>query len=203
MPTPVLTPRTILRAGPEHIEGLLRLFEEASSGCYCRFWHYSNDDNQWLARCAEPSENRAELVAALRDSREDGRGMVALEDARAVGWLKLSGARDLPKLASRRVYRTLPHFGRPREGALVIGCMLVHPAARRTGVGRDLLVGAVAHARETGARAIEAFPRCAAHPLRDDELLMGPLALYRSLGFVQVDGPELYPVMRLALDDAP
>jgi GNAT superfamily N-acetyltransferase len=77
--------------------------------------------------------------------------------------------------------------------------MLVHPRERRRGVGRALLAGAVTAARERGAVAVEALPRGGAGPFRDDEVWLGPRALFDELGFVAIGGPDPYPVLRLEL----
>lgn len=203
MPPPELTPRVVELAAARHTPLLLALFDTASSGCHCQFWHFFGEDNDWLARCASSADNRDAFRDAATWGSDEARGIVAIEDDQAVGWLKLCPAPSLKKLASRRVYRTLAHFAAPRDDVLVVGCMLVHPRFRRQGVARDLLAGAIDAAKHLGAAAIEAFPRVAAHALRDDELLMGPRALFDDHGFVAVDGPDLYPVMRLELRTAP
>ncbi len=185
-------------AKPLHVDGLCALFASSSCGCFCRFWHFEGEDNDWLSRCAV-GDNRAEFVAAAEKHGEDVRGMVALIDDNVVGWLKLSSAPAMKKLASRRVYRTLAYFDAPRTDTAVIACVLVHPASRSRGVARALVAAAVDAARAFGASAIEAFPRVADHALREDELQMGPVAIYRSLGFVIEDGPTPYPFMRLGL----
>lgn len=174
----------------EHDEGLLALFDAASSGCYCRFWDFDGEDNDWLARCAS-GENRAEVGSP--------RGVVALVEGEVVGWLKLAPVNAMHKLRARRVYRTLAYFAEPRADTLVIGCLLVHPGRRSCGVGRALVAGAIRLGRARGARFLEAFPRVAQHRLADHELQMGPAALYTALGFEVVDGPTPYPVMRLRL----
>jgi GNAT superfamily N-acetyltransferase len=182
----------------EHLPGLLDLFGAGSTGCYCRFWHFRGEDNDWLARCASGA-NADDFARAASEGDATAQGLVAVAGDGVVGWLKLAPAPAMTKLQTRRVYRTLPHFGADRTDVLVIGCILVRPDHRRAGVARRLLSGAIDHARERGARALEAFPRVASHALRDDELQMGPAALYASLGFEVVDGPEPYPVMRLSL----
>lgn len=195
--------RRVALVEARHAPLLLALFDAASSGCHCQFWHFEGDDNTWLARCAGGSDNREAFGEAAREGREEARGLVALEGGEALGWLKLCPAPALTKLASRRVYRTLEHFAAPRDDVLVVACMLVHPRARRRGVARDLLRGAIEAGKTLGAGAIEAFPRVAAHALRDDELLMGPRSLFDEHGFVPVAGPDPYPVMRLELRTAP
>ena len=177
----------VVVAAPEHADALAELFRDASNGCFCRFWHFEGDKNAWLARCAlEPEKNEAEM-------RSDLSGVVALDGDRAIGWMKLAPRASLPKLRGRSVYRS--HDLGPDEGVLAIGCMLVRPDARGTGVARALVESAIPIARDRGARAIEAYPH-AAESLGPHEIWMGPAGLFESLGFRQVAGERPYPVLR-------
>jgi GNAT superfamily N-acetyltransferase len=83
----------------------------------------------------------------------------------------------------------------------VIACLLVHPAHRRQGVARRLVVAAVDHVREQGGRAVEAYPRRAEHRLHDEEAWLGTPALLEGCGFSQVAGEGPYPVMRRVIED--
>jgi GNAT superfamily N-acetyltransferase len=186
-------------AAPGHSDALAALFARADVACHCRYWHFVGTTNDWLARCAhEPEVNRAEMTAALEAGTGEMSGMVALEGDRAIGWLKLSAAAQVDKLYAQRVYRRLPCFDGDREGVLTVGCLLVDPERRRTGVARALLQAAVAHAAALGARAIEAFPR-RAEDLRDADVFMGPFAMFAREGFEIVNDFGPYPVMRKAL----
>jgi GNAT superfamily N-acetyltransferase len=188
---------------PEWLDGLCALFEAHSRGCYCRYWHYGDGPNEWIGRChLEPERNRGELVAAVGEQQLPG-GVVALEGDALVGWLKLARAPELPKLYGQRLYRRLPCFDGAREAVWVIGCVLVAPSARRRGVARALVEGAVACARRHGAAAVEALPRRPRDAVRDEELLMGPANSYLALGFEQVGGEDPYPVLRLDLRSTP
>lgn len=192
----------IAAAGVEHGAGLAALFEAAGSPCYCRYWHFAGDKNAWLERCAlAPGENRAELLAALAASRanDEARGLVALDGAEVVGWLKVAPATAVTKLYDQRLYRGLPCFAGDRAGVFTIGCVLVHPAHRRRGVARDLVAGAVRIAPSWGARALEAFPRRPREAVTDEELWTGPASVYAAAGFVEVHAFEPYPVLRREL----
>lgn len=187
----------IAAAGPQHDKALAALFEEHTSGCHCRWWHFRGDDKEWLARCAaEPETNSAEFQASLRTGGDDAHGVVALKADRAIGWLKLCPAPQLTKLYAGRVYRTMSALGPDRPSVYVIACMLVAPGERRKGVGRKLIAEAVAIARRRGASAIEALPRRGREALRDDEVWMGPVQALEACGFEAVAGEDPYPVLR-------
>ncbi|HEX2876979.1 MAG TPA: GNAT family N-acetyltransferase [Polyangiaceae bacterium] len=65
------------RAGAQHAEQLLALFESNGSGCFCNYWYFEGDKNAWLERCyIKPEDNRAALVARL--AQPELCGVVAL-----------------------------------------------------------------------------------------------------------------------------
>jgi len=185
---------------PARWPALEAFFRACDSPCFCRFWHFEGDKNAWLARCVEePEKNAAEQRALVDRGDPSARGLVATRGGDVVGWMKLAPRAALPKLRARPVYRALD-LGSD-DGVWSIGCFLIHPAARRTGVARALLEAAPRFAAEWGARAIEAYPHKSSTPLGEHEAWMGPYALFTSLGFEPmpsaVDGP--YPVLRRAI----
>lgn len=173
---------------------LARLFERAGSSCFCSYWHFTGDKNEWQARLAfEPDANRREL---LERAEQPLAGVVAKrEDGTVVGWMKLEPAANLPKIYGQRTYRALPGLTAAREGVWTIGCFLADPAFRRHGVARALLKRGIELASAAGARALEAFPR-RAEGVRDEELWTGPFELFASEGFRVVHEQMQYPVLR-------
>lgn len=179
------------------------LFADASSTCACRYWHFTGNKNAWLDRCAHaPEENMAEQRRAASEGDPTAEGLVALDEgapanAPALGWMKLTRRSAVPKLRALPVYRGLD-LG-PEDTTYAIGCFLVAPAARRTGVARALLAAAEDHARAAGARAIEGYPRRSAEPLHDEEVWQGPEALFVGAGWDVVHDVAPYPVYRKVL----
>jgi GNAT superfamily N-acetyltransferase len=183
-----------------HLSGLRALFEASSCTCYCRYWHFEGDKNAWLERCSIlHGENERELVAAARARSDEARGVLALVAGEVVGWAKVAPAVTLKKIYDQRYYRGLQVLTGDRKGVFTVGCMLVHPGHRGTGVTRALARAAVALAREAGARAIEAFPRVVEHRSHDEELWMGPASALAEAGLVPVHAELPYPVLRLDL----
>jgi GNAT superfamily N-acetyltransferase len=181
---------------PARWPALEALFRACDCSCACRFWHFEGDKNAWLARCVEePEKNVAEQRELLERGDPGGRGLVAIRGDDVVGWMKLAPRASLPKLRTRSVYRALD-LGSD-EGVWSIGCFLIHPAARKTGVARALAEASARFAAAWGARAIEAYPHRSVTPLGEHEAWMGPYALFTSLGFEPVAGDtEPYPVLR-------
>jgi GNAT superfamily N-acetyltransferase len=194
-----MTELSVAVAGPEHASALEELFERADCACFCRWWHFPGDKNDWLARVAHaPEQNRAEMLASFGERPLEMSGVVALAGGRAAGWMKLAPAETLAKLFAQKPYRGLGCFGGDRARIWVVGCFLVEPGARRTGVARELLAGGLELARARGARAVEAFPR-RAEPVSAELLWTGPAVLFEEAGFQVVDDSSPYPVLRKVL----
>ena len=189
----------IVGLGRETLDAFRGLFEAASCGCFCRWWHFEGTKNEWLDRCAHrPEENLSEQAAAALREDDDARGLLALDGHEAVGWMKLAPLAAVPKLRGLPVYRALD-LG---ERAWAVGCFLVHPRARRSGVARALLEAAPAYAGARGAHAILGFPRRSSAPLYDEEAWQGPEALFRALGYELLHDEPPYPVYRKVLASA-
>ncbi|MBK9259315.1 MAG: GNAT family N-acetyltransferase [Polyangiaceae bacterium] len=188
----------IMLAGPEHIEGLAELFHAAGSPCFCRFWHFTGTNNEWLDVCANaPRENADVFARALAERSDEARGIVALHEGRVVGWLKVAPASVMRKAYERRFYKQLPVLKGDREGVFLIGCALVHPAYRKRGVAKALVGGAVELAPSLGASVLEALPCRPNEPaVMDEALWTGPMGAFMAHGFVEVGGFEMYPVLR-------
>jgi GNAT superfamily N-acetyltransferase len=201
-------PLLAVEATSAHGEALAELFARAEVPCHCRYWHFTGTTNEWLDRSRhDVARNRSEMLAALASGSPEMSGVVALAgdpgespagDTTAVGWLKLAPAASVPKLYAQRLYRRLPCFDGPREGVFALGCFLVDPERRRTGVAEALLARSIPLAREKGGRAIEAFPR-RAEAISDAEAWNGPFSLLRRAGFDIVHDFAPYPVLRLTL----
>jgi GNAT superfamily N-acetyltransferase len=181
---------------PSNLERFAKLFEAASSPCFCRYWHFTGTKNEWLERCAfRPEENLAEQADALRRGDASARGLVALDrdagDA-VVGWMKLAPREAMPKLTSLPVYRHLAF----EEATWTVGCFLVDPSARHRGVARALLVAAEEHVRAWGGRLIEGHARRSTEPLHDEEAWQGPERLFVELGYAAIHDVAPYPVYR-------
>jgi GNAT superfamily N-acetyltransferase len=188
----------IVALRPELTSLWSELFEACSSSCFCRYWHFEGKKNDWLARAAHGADtNREEQLDAVRRRDPESRGLLAVEGQKALGWMKLAPRSGVGKLTQLPVYRNLP-LGEA-NGVYVIACLLVRPEHRRRGVARSLVVAAEEHVRAWGGRAIEAYPRHDEAPLHDEELWMGPEALFRESGYAFALGALPYPVYRKEL----
>ena len=143
------------------------------------------------ALCDQTEQARAEHGA--------GPGVLAYEGEEPVGWCAIE-----QRTAYRRILNS-PLISESTEQLAAddvwfVSCFVVRVGHRRKGVARALLDGAVAHAREHGARVIEAFPVDAPDRMSSADLYHGPLSVFQAAGFEIVSRPsEARAVVRLAL----
>lgn len=178
------------------------LFEASGCACFCRWWHFTGNKNEWLARCFEdPASNRDEQLALVRAGAPEARGLLAMEDGEALGWMKLAPRALLPKLRRQGPYRSLDlgDDAGSRDSVWSVGCLLVRPDRRRQGVARALLEAAPDPVRSWGGSVLEAYPHRVAHALHDEEAWMGPESVFVSLGWQAFHDVAPYPVYRLGL----
>ncbi len=179
------------------------LFEACGSTCFCRYWSFDGAKADWLERSfAAPERSRDEQLALVRQGAPEARGLLAIEGpgaATALGWMKLAPRTHMAKLLRQGAYRPLDLGS--AEGAWVVGCLLVHPGHRRSGIARALIAAADDHVRSWGGTTIEAYPRSSGADFRlhDEEAWMGTSALFAECGFESVAGEGPYPVMRKVL----
>ncbi len=181
-------------AEARHAGALVDLFARTGTPCHCQYWHFGGDKNAWLDRLFHaPEQNREAFIAGLQN--EELKGVVALAEGQAVGWMKLCSAERVPKLYQQRLYKGLHCFAGARDGVLTVGCMLVDEDWRRRGVARALVRQGIELANAARARAIEAFPRCQ-EQAQAPELWLGPAAVFLDAGFRVVNDFAPYPVLR-------
>jgi len=186
------TELTIEPLGPGNVAALEALFEAAGCACYCRYFHFTGTKNEWLERLAFRPEEGARELRVLATSVAGPEGLVAREGAVARGWAKVTPLAAVPKLRAQGAYRPLD-LG-DETTTLVLGCLLVAPAARAKGVAEALVAGAVAYARALGAPRLLGLPRRSDHRLYDEEAFAGPERLYVKQGFVVLHDSPAYPV---------
>jgi GNAT superfamily N-acetyltransferase len=104
---------------------------------------------------------------------------VAYRDGEAIGWVSLGPREDYERLEHSTVLKRVDE--RP---VWSIVCFVVARKARRQGVARALLDGAVAYARAQGATLLEAYPvDTGGRRIPSAYAFSGPLAMYEAAGF--------------------
>ena len=181
-----------------HLPAWADLFVASGCTCYCRYWHFEGDKNAWLARSAfEPERSRDEHAQCVTREQDAGRGLIALDGPSCVGWLKLTPRACVPKLKRLPVYKNLA-LG-DDDLTWSVGCLLVRPDLRNSGISRALIAAAGPQASAWGATALEAYPHVQTTHTSDEQMWRGALSAYLAAGFREVAGERPYPVLRLAL----
>jgi GNAT superfamily N-acetyltransferase len=119
----------------------------ASNGCWCMYWLLGAEYHK-----RPRNQNKKQLHASVDSGRPPG--LLALDESGvALGWCRVTSRDELPWLNTRPVFEPiddLPVWSLP--------CFYVRSASRGRGVMMALIEGAVTHARDSGARALEAYP---------------------------------------------
>ena len=171
---------------PARAEDYFRFFEQVAfndhpewgCGCYCCFFHATNEA-EWLKRT--PEQNRVwaqELIA-----QNDLHGLLAYDRQKPVGWCHYDKIANLP---GTKVFRAGLTTGDPESAAIV--CFTVAQGWRGQGVATKLLEAALKDLAAQGVKRVEAYPQTENGDAEHN--YPGPLALYRKLGFTVVKETE-------------
>jgi GNAT superfamily N-acetyltransferase len=171
------------------------VFGDRGSAAYCQCQRY-----KLAPREAFKSFPAADRAMRLRAQTNAGRpratettGLVAYLGDEPVGWCAVERRIDYPGLL--RVYRT-PWEGRNEDksdvGVWAVTCVFVRAGFRKRGVAYALAEAAVEHARDRGARALEAYPmRSAAGGITWDEIHVGAQSIFAAAGMEEVSRPGI------------
>jgi GNAT superfamily N-acetyltransferase len=174
----------IVPVTPERWDDLVDLFTRkgprggggVGQWCWCMWWRQRGRSRE---------QNRRGMRTLVKEGREPG--LLAYEDGVPVGWVSVSPRADFGHLSRSK------HYG-PREGendqVWSIVCFIVHPKARRKGVAKALLDGAVEHALSRGASAVEAYP----HARTRD--YMGSAEMFEAAGFRLLRSASVRTIVR-------
>jgi GNAT superfamily N-acetyltransferase len=163
--------------------------------CWCR-WFYEG--------AQVGAESAAANREALRTQVQQGPppGVLAYRDDEPVGWCAVAPRPSYTRLPRTEVLRGTPAGELADPTVWSVTCFVVRVGHRRSGLAGALLDGAVALARDNGARVVEAYPVDVAATRRTSsaELYHGPLSTFRAAGFREVARPRpTRPVVRLEL----
>lgn len=196
-PDPVLS---IVPANQVRCEELQTLFGLRGAAATCRCQRYKLAPRESFR--SFPVEERArrlrEQTACGHPGAGRTSGLVAYVEGAPAGWCAVEPRTAYEGLL--RVFR-VPWEGRAEDKAddtvWAVTCLFTRPGFRRRGVSRALAAGAVAFARERGARAVEAYPIVTTDVLAE-ELHVGTVGVFAAVGLVEVSRPSTRRVvMRL------
>ncbi|MCJ1714988.1 GNAT family N-acetyltransferase [Curtobacterium sp. VKM Ac-2922] len=171
------------------------------ASCHCQWLKTFDRTFTDMPREERTRRFRAEVGCDDPDARETT-GVVAYRDGEPVGWVAVESRPAFVRLRKTRVAWAGRDEDRTDEGVWAIPCFVVRKEYRRQGISHALVVGAVEHARQHGARAVEGYPMQFAAGKEDvwGELFVGPRSAFVAAGFRQVTHPTVRRyVMRLEL----
>jgi GNAT superfamily N-acetyltransferase len=164
-------------------DDLVSLFGErgAYSGCWCMYWRLPRSEFDALDGPA--NKKRLHRLAV----KGPVPGLLAYLDGEPAGWCSIAPRDEYPALERSRVYKRLDN-----EPVWSIVCFFMRRTARGQGLMEQMIRGAVAYAKENGARVVEAYPtdldaqKLAGRRLTGADGYMGIASVFRKAGFVEM-----------------
>ncbi|APU39070.1 MULTISPECIES: GNAT family N-acetyltransferase [unclassified Streptomyces] len=116
--------------------------------CWCMAWRLSTGDYGRMT-----AQERGEHLRTLTEKADPPPGVLGFLDGEVAGWCNVAPRRQLDRLTSSKTIT-------PVDDVPVwsVTCFVVRKEFRGKGVASGLLEGAVEHARENGAPAVEGYP---------------------------------------------
>lgn len=187
-PTP---PLVVVPANEVTCADLLSIFGTRGQGSRCLCQRYRLRPGEYFAGFAV--EERAQRLREQTDCGHAGSGttsgLVALLDGSAVGWCAVAPRAEYEGLVRNQ---KVPWKGRDEDrtdpGIWAVTCLFVRAGYRRRGISRALAGAAVGFARESGARALEAYPMTTTNVI-DEELHVGTVGVFVAAGLTEVGRP--------------
>ena len=190
----------ILPANKADCEDLQAVFGQRGAGASCQCQRYKLQPNEAFSKF--PVEERArrlrEQTHCGESNSETTSGLVAYLDGVPVGWCAVE--RRTAYLGLVRVFR-VPWEGRKEdrtdESVWAVTCVFVRAGYRRRGITYALAQAAVDHARQRGARALEAYPMVTkpGQVIAWDEIHVGTRNMFEAAGMREVIQPSVRRVV--------
>jgi len=167
----------------------------ACYGCWCTYFRLAPKQ-----RKANSSEDNRVFIKARVEAGPPP-GLLGYADGEAVAWMQIGPRADVPQFNNAgRVSAPLPDAPAEDETVWAISCFFTKSAMRGQGLSHPMVDAGIAHARDSGARFLEACPMDRAKQAKSVGLFVGSTRVFAAAGFEQValrkDGR---PLMRLAL----
>lgn len=194
-----MPPITIVPANEATWEDLRAIFGDRGYAAYCQCQKFKMRSwAEWKSLQVSGRMMRLETETQCGyPSARTTSGLVAYLDGEPAGWCAVE-----PRTAYPRLLRTpVPWKGRDEDkadsGVWAVICFATRAGFRRRGVSRALARASVDHARERGARALEAYPMIT-EPGQDvtwGETHVGTRSIFAAAGFEEVSHPTLRRVV--------
>jgi GNAT superfamily N-acetyltransferase len=166
-----------------------KLFGErgAYSGCWCTHWRIPRAER-------EKYEGNCRTMEAYVQSGLVP-GLLAYLNDEAIAWVSLGPRSDYAALESSRLLKRIDD-----QPVWSIVCFYVKAGYRQQGIMSQSIQAVIAHAREEGAKLIEAYPINLKEHMNAPGGYMGMRSVFEAAGFVEVKQvSETQSIMRLEL----
>ena len=147
-------------------------------GCWCMYYRRSGAQPSSGA-ISRAEANRRQLRALVQAGEIPG--LVGYRDGSPVGWVSLGPRESYAKLQRSPVMKPVD-----ARSVWSVVCFVVPSQHRGQGVARALLDGAIAFARKSGVRLLEAYPVDKHGRQNDDSLWFGTQPMFEDAGFREV-----------------
>lgn len=182
---------------PERWDDLEAVFgpNGACMGCWCMYWRVTHAE--WDKARGAPARD---MLRAIVDAGPPP-GLIGYDDGEPAGWVQVGPRAATPQWnGARRLSAPTADVDADDPGVWAVTCFVTRPRRRRQGVGGRLLEGAVAYARERGARLLEACPVAPDKRMDAASLYHGVASTFARAGFVEIARRRANrPLMRLEL----
>jgi ribosomal protein S18 acetylase RimI-like enzyme len=148
-------------------------------GCWCMCYRLSGSRGPLPAGTTQAQANRSALKKLVDSGNPPG--LIGYQGKVPVGWVSLGPREDFAKLRRSPVMKPVDD-----QPVWSIVCFVVPPQYRGQGVARALLDGAVAYAKRSGARLVEAYPVDKPVRSNDESMWFGAKSMYDAAGFEEV-----------------
>lgn len=128
----------------------------------------------------------------LRDEIQAGPppGLVAYVDGQPAGWIRIGPRTHQARILRSRIVKNGSAEPLENDGVWAVTCFSVRREHRGQGLNAALLRGALAYARERGARVVEAYPIATdTTETSANALFVGALSTFLGAGFREVARP--------------
>lgn len=147
--------------------------------CWCMYYRRSGGRGKMPEGMTIADFNKSHMRALVDTGPPPG--LIGYLDGQPVGWVSLGPREDYGRLAKSPVMKPVDD-----QPAWSIICFVVPSAFRGQGVARALLHGAIAYARERGAKLVEAYPVDRSVRGDAESLWFGTKSMYDEAGFEEV-----------------
>jgi len=167
----------------------------ACYGCWCTHFRLPPAKRRESSR----ESNRAHMMNRVEAGPPPG--LLAFDGGEPVGWMQIGPRADVPEWNNaRRASAPLDGAEAADAGVWAVSCFFIHPRARGSGLTHRLLAAGIDHARENGARVLDACPIDQSRDSSKVSLFVGSTRVFEHAGFATVASRRPgRPLMRLSL----